>query len=78
MKIQVVNVKGTGQKIKAVMESRGKTTKDIQRACGFTTPQAIYGWFKGTRLPCVDSLVIIASILDAKLDELVATDEIEI
>ena len=40
--------------------------------------QAIYKWFRGTAMPTIDNLVILAAMLDVTLDEIVVVDTITI
>ena len=37
-----INATATGANIKNMMKARQMTTADIQKACGFGTPQAIF------------------------------------
>lgn len=69
-----INVPETGKQIKATMQSKGLSVKDIQRACGFTTPQAVYKWINGKNIPNVDNLVIIASMFGCRIDDIVVVE----
>lgn len=42
---------------------------------GFVTPQAIYKWQHGTALPTIDNLVVLAAILQVRIDDILVTDE---
>ena len=46
----------TGQNIKWIMLEKGMTVKGIQTYLGLATPQSVYHWFNGRRLPTVDNL----------------------
>ena len=37
---------------------------------GFSTPQAIYKWQRGTALPTVDNLVVLAAVFGVKIDDI--------
>ena len=65
-----INMTATGQNITKMMQAVGMTVKDLQQIFGFATPQAIYKWKNGTAMPTVDNLVILATVLDCKIDEL--------
>jgi transcriptional regulator with XRE-family HTH domain len=42
---------------------------------GFATPQAIYKWQQGAALPTLDNLVVLAAVLQVRMDDiLVITD----
>lgn len=60
----------TGQNIMRLREENGLSVKDLQDIFGFTTPQAIYKWQRGTVLPTVDNLVILANVFHVHIDEI--------
>ena len=68
----------TGQNINRLRILAGLTVKDLQDMFGFATPQAIYKWQKGTALPTVDNLVVLASILQVRLDDILVTNTAQI
>ena len=70
-----VDVVKTGENIRILRENAGLTVKDLQMIFGFATPQAIYKWQHGTAMPTIDNLVVLASILDVTLDQIVVVDE---
>ena len=57
----VIDTVATGANIKARMTAAGKTVKDVQNACGFTTGNAVYKWINGICMPTIDNMVIIAN-----------------
>ena len=65
-----INMTANGQNITKMMQAVGMTVKDLQQIFGFATPQAIYKWKNGTAMPTVDNLVILATVLDCKIDDL--------
>ena len=52
------------------------SVKDVQLAFGFEAPQAIYKWIHGRSVPTIDNLVILAAILDVRIDDIVVTDDV--
>ncbi len=68
----VPDMKGTGQKIKTVMEQKGITPRQVQARLGFPYVQTIYNWFAGKNMPNLDNLLALESILGVKMDDLVA------
>lgn len=68
----------TGQNINRLRILAGLTVKDLQDIFGFATPQAIYKWQKGTALPTVDNLVVLASILQVRLDDILVINTVQI
>lgn len=60
----------TCRNINRLMEESGCGVHDLQEACGFEQPQAVYKWLKGQSLPSIDSLVILAKLFHAQLDDI--------
>ena len=73
--IPTINIKATGEKIVSLRKAAGLTVKDIQTACGFGTPQAVYKWQQGMALPTVDNLVILAELFDVTVDEIIVVEK---
>ena len=48
----------------------GLTVKNLQDIFGFSTPQAIYKWQRGTALPTVDNLVVLATVFGVRIDDI--------
>ena len=48
--------------------------KDLQDIFGFATPQAIYKWQKSTAMPTIDNLVVLATIFQVKMDDIIVVD----
>ena len=70
----VIDLKHTGQRIGQLMEQHKITVRELQNKFGFATPQAIYKWLHGTCLPTVDNLLILASIFQVRMDEILEVD----
>ena len=70
MLIPMVDMKHTGENIVSLRRRKGLTVRDIQRLLGFTTPQAIYKWQRGTALPTVDNLVVLAAVFGVRIDDI--------
>ena len=64
----------TGINIEKLRKAAGLTVKDVQDIFGFSTPQAIYKWQRGTAMPTIDNLVALAAIFGVTLDELVVCE----
>ena len=75
MAIPTIDMVRTGQNINRLRKLAGVSVKDLQEVFGFTTPQAIYKWQHGTALPTIDNLVVLAAVLEVRIDDiLVMTD----
>ena len=73
--LPVIDMVKTGQNIGRLRKQAGLSVRDLQDIFGFATPQAIYKWQQGAALPTIDNLVVLAAILQVRLDDiLVITD----
>ena len=64
----------TGQNIARLRKQAGLSVRDLQDIFGFATPQAIYKWQQGVALPTIDNLVVLAAVLQVRLDDILVTD----
>ena len=74
----VLDLEGTGAKIKTIMKLRGVTPRQLQLIMDFPYVQTIYNWFAGKNMPTLDNLVVLAQILDVTMDEIIVTKMIEV
>lgn len=65
-----IDMKKTGQRIAQAMKEQGVTVRQIQNVFGFEAPNAIYRWLRGSALPTIDHLVILAHTLEVRVDDL--------
>lgn len=72
--LPTINMKKTGEKIYELRKEAGLSVRDLQKGLGFTTPQAIYKWQKGTALPTLDNLVVLADMLGVKIEDILIID----
>ena len=70
----VIDMVRTGQNIGRLRKQAGLSVKDLQDIFGFATPQAIYKWQQGVALPTIDNLVVLAAVLQVRMDDIVVTD----
>ena len=66
----------TGQNIARLRRQAGLSVRDLQDIFGFATPQAIYKWQQGVALPTIDNLVVLAAVLQVRLDDILVTDTV--
>ncbi len=71
-----VNTVATGRNIDRLRIEAGMSVRDMQMIFGFATPQAIYKWIRGTSMPTIDNLVILAAIFGVTIDEIVIVDTV--
>ena len=75
-RIPVIDLTATGINITRLRVNAGLTVKDLQDIFGFSTPQAIYKWQRGTALPTVDNLVVLAAVFGVRIEDiLIIQDE---
>lgn len=70
----VIDMTATGRNIERLRKRAGLTVKDMQDVFGFSTPQAIYKWQRGTAMPTLDNLVVLAAIFNATIDEIIVCE----
>jgi len=78
MTIPTIDMVKTGQNIKRLRKLAGVSVKQLQDVFGFSTPQAIYKWQHGAALPTIDNLVVLASVLDVRIDDILVVTELQI
>ena len=74
MNFPTINLVATGQNIVKLRKAAGLSVKDLQDIFGFATPQAIYKWQKGTAMPTIDNLVVLAMVFRVKMDDIIIVD----
>ena len=73
-----IDMVATGRNIMRLREVAGLTVRDLQDIFGFATPQAIYKWQSGKRLPTVDNLYALSALLDVRMDEILVAAKPEL
>ena len=68
--IPVINMKATGQNTTRLRQQAGLSVANLQQIFGFSTPQAIYKWQRGTALPTVDNLVVLAAVFNTGINNI--------
>lgn len=71
-----IDMVATGKNIEMMRKAAGISVRDLQDVFGFGTPQAIYKWQHGTAMPTIDNLVVLAAVLDVKIDDILVVDVI--
>lgn len=66
----MIDVKRTGMNLKQICEAKNITAKDLQELLQLGTVQAVYHWFRGSRLPSLDNFFAISRLLRISLDDL--------
>ncbi len=72
--LPVIDMVKTGQNIGRLRKQAGLSVRNLQDIFGFATPQAIYKWQQGVALPTIDNLVVLAVVLQVRVDDILVTD----
>lgn len=72
----MINMQKTGANIKMLMKLNNIKVIQIQDILGFNTPQAIYKWLSGESMPTIDNMVILATLLNTTIDNIIITEMI--
>jgi len=68
--LPVIDMVKTGQNIRRLRKQAGLSVRNLQDVFGFATPQAIYKWQQGAALPTIDNLVVLAAVLQVRIDDI--------
>ena len=71
----VIDMAATGRNITRLRKNAGITVKDLQSIFGFSTPQAIYKWQRGTAMPTLDNLVVLAAVFGVTVNDVLVCNE---
>ena len=72
----VINMEATGKHLEKIMKEEGVSPKLFARIMGWEKPQAIYRWYYGETLPTVDTLAVLARILNRPVESLLIMKEV--
>ena len=72
--LPTIDMTGTGQNINRLRKQAGLSVRNLQDIFGFATPQSIYKWQQGVALPTIDNLVVLAAVLQVRVDDILVTD----
>ena len=70
LQIPGIDMEKTGQNITRLRRQAGLSVRQLQKLCGFSSPQAIYKWQAGQSLPSIDNLLILSSVFHCRIDDI--------
>ncbi len=81
MPIRVINCQATCANLKKLIEEKGLTPNDIRDILNLKSVQSVYKWYatangKGSSVPSVDNVIILAHVIGVSLDEIYVTNEV--
>ena len=80
MSIRVIDTEATCRNIKSILEERGITPKEVQRALQLDSVQAVYKWIspRNKTMPSLDSLVQFANFLNCGIEDILVLKEVDV
>ena len=61
-----VDMQATGDRIKQLRKEKHMRVFDLANALGLESEQAIYKWQRGTAMPTLDNLIVLAAVLELR------------
>ena len=71
--LPAIDTEATAQRIDERRIESNVSVRDLQNVFGFSSPQAVYGWIRAKSVPSIDNLVVLASVLNTTIDDLIVT-----
>ena len=71
----VIDMTATGRNIVRLRKAAGLTVSDLQTIFGFSTPQAIYKWQRGTAMPTLDNIAVLAAVFRVTIDDILVFED---
>ena len=72
--LPTIDTVGTGIRIMDLRKKAGLSVKDLQMMLGFATPNAIYKWQNGAAMPTLDKFIVLATIFNVPIDDIIVID----
>ena len=69
-----IQQEATGRHLHKLFQQNGYTVRDIQKACGLGSSQAVYKWLSGQSLPSIECLIVLSKLLHVSIEEILVVD----
>ncbi len=69
--LPAIDMAATGANIARLRRQAGLSVQALQEIFGFSTPQAIYKWQRGSALPTLDNMLILSAVFHTTMDAIV-------
>lgn len=68
----LIDIQGTSQNLKRMLEERKISAKEVQRALGIKSQQAVYKWISinNPTLPSLENLIQLASLMNCRIEDI--------
>ncbi len=76
MIMKVLDTEATGRRIRELRREKKVTVEMIGEYLN-CSEQAVYKWQRGDSVPTIDNLILLSSMFDVTLDDLIRTKEFE-
>lgn len=67
----------TGKNIRKLLAEYGITVRDVQEELELDSPQSVYKWLNGKALPSLENLMILSSMLDMPMEQILVMEGTE-
>ena len=68
--LPVIDMIATGHNIERLRRAAGLSVRELQEVFGFSTPQAIYKWQRGSALPTLDNMAALSLVLRVSIEDI--------
>ncbi len=69
--LPVIDMAATGANIARLRRQAGLSVQALQETFGFSTPQAIDKWQRGSALPTLDNMLILSAVFHTTIDAII-------
>ena len=70
----MINLIGTGKRIREAVRESGYTTTEIMGYMGMRHTKSIYAWYRGDCLPTLENISALSVLLDIPINDLLVYD----
>ena len=74
MKYPVINSEKTGKNIKKIISRSGMKMDDVMNYLGIVERSSLYRWFRGERIPSLETLLALSVLLGISVNDIVVID----
>lgn len=67
----VLDMHGTGKRIRELCDAGGVTVKDIQEKLYISSFQSVYAWFSGRTLPKLENMYLLGQLLGVSIEDMI-------
>lgn len=72
-----ISKRGTGKNIRKLLAECGITVREVQEELELDSPQSVYKWLNGKALPSLENLLILGSMLNISMEQILVVEGTE-